>query len=585
MCGIIGYVGEKKASEIIFEALRRIEYRGYDSAGIAVVDEGRLLVLKGEGRLDDINSEKNFLSLDGNIGIGHTRWATHGPPCERNAHPHTDEEGRVAIVHNGIIENFSELRTELEEAGVTIKSDTDTELVAHLISREMKKTSDVLGAVRKVVLRLKGTYSLGILVQGEDRLFLARKYSPLVIGKGSGEMFFASDIPALLEHTKDFVLLQDGDLAEINSTGYRIIDSSGVEQKREEIHVDWDAQMAQKGGYSHFMLKEIYEQPNTLLSALSADVSEAAGILKSAKKIAVIGCGTSYYAGLVLENLLSKCGFNCRAFIASEYKAWSPRDEDVVLAISQSGETADTLSALRSVKKRGAKIIALTNVVGSSMTREADSNLYLGVGPEIGVLATKSFTGQLVILYKIAFALCENLDKINLLNSVPDNVKEILEVNEGRIKEIANSLVEYKDFFFIGRGISNVAGLEGALKLKEVTYLHAESYAAGELKHGPISLLQDDVVVFAIAPSGEYLEKMKSNIQECKARGAKIIVMSDDEEALSSGDYSIKMPKFDESLVVLYYVICLQLLAYFMAVKLGRDADKPRNLAKSVTVE
>ncbi|MFH1307121.1 MAG: glutamine--fructose-6-phosphate transaminase (isomerizing) [Candidatus Micrarchaeota archaeon] len=585
MCGIIGYIGKRKASEVILQGLGRIEYRGYDSAGIAAINKGKISIIKGEGKIKEIHKKKNFLSLEGNIGIGHTRWATHGPPCERNAHPHSDEKGEVVLVHNGIIENFAKLKEKIISAKINLKSDTDTELVAHLISLELREEKDVMKAVYNAVKQIEGAYALGIMVAGENKIYAARKHAPLIIGKGEGEMFFASDIPALLDYTKNFVLLNDGDFAEIDEKGCKIWDFEMKEGKREEIHVDWTSKMAEKGGHAHFMIKEILEQPEALSASIGANVDKAIKLLKNAKNIAIIGCGTSYYAGKVFEYLLHKHGINAASYIASEYFSWKTGKEDVIVAITQSGETADTLSAIRDGKEDGAKIIAITNVVGSSVTREADESVFIGVGPEIGVLATKSFLGQLAVLYKIAYTLSGNREMLEKLHEIPGKIKGILKETDEEVRKLAEELVKYKDFFFIARGIGYPCALEGALKLKEVTYLHAEAYPGGELKHGPLSLLQDDVVIFAIAPSGKMLRKMQGNIQECKARGAKIIVMSDDEKTLNNGNMKLKMPKFEEEFIPIYYIVPLQLLSYYMAVKMGRDPDMPRNLAKSVTVE
>lgn len=584
MCGIIGYIGDKKASEIIYEGLKRIEYRGYDSAGIAISTPDGISLLKGEGKIADIHKLKNFHSLEGHIGIGHTRWATHGPPCERNAHPHSDSRQNVVVVHNGIIENFSQLKKHIQDAGINPISDTDTEIIAHLISMELEKETDIQKAIHKAVSMLDGAYALAILINGEQRIYAARKNAPLVIGKGSKENFFASDIPALLEYTKDFILLEEGDFAQISRDEIKVFDADLNLCTRKEIHVDWTAQMAQKNGHEHFMLKEMLEQPDTIKQALSSDISDSIPLLKNAKNLAIIGCGTSHYAGLVFEFLLRRQGINATSHIASEYSYWSTGTEDVVVAITQSGETADTLSAIKKAKQNGAKVIAITNVVGSTITREADIPIYIGVGPEIGVLATKSFSGQLTVLYKIAYTLAQDNMMLEKLKESPDSMKTILEKIDS-IKILAKDLIQFRDFFFISRSIGYPCALEGALKLKEVTYLHAEAYPAGELKHGPISLLQDDVAIFTLAPSGPTLKKLNSNIKECKARGAKIVVMSDDQKTLDEGQYSLEMPKIEPELVPLFYIVPLQLLSYFMALELGRDPDQPRNLAKSVTVE
>ncbi len=586
MCGIIGYIGHRQASEVLLHGLSQVEYRGYDSAGMAVSDGKALRILKDQGKLRDIHAKRNFLQLEGGIGLGHTRWATHGPPCERNAHPHYDCSKRVAVVHNGIIENHRALKAELEKKGHKFSSDTDTEIAAHLIEEELKQKKPVDSAVRSALSRLEGTYALGILIAGENRLFLARRHAPLIVGRGkSDEMFFASDIPALLGYTRDFILLNEGDMAQIDSKGVKIWGADGKEASRPPLHVDWTPQMAQKMGHDFFMLKEILEQPITLASALSADVSEGVKLLSGAKRPAIVACGTSYYAALVMQYLLHKQKREAGAYLGSEYASWHTGQEDVVVAISQSGETADTLSAIRLAKKEGAAVLAITNVVGSTLSREADATLYIGVGPEVGVVATKTFTGQLAIIYKLAYSLSGDKKGMDALLQSPAMVQKMLDSIRPAVRELAKLMSKRRNFFFISRGIGWPCALEAALKLKEITYLHAEAYAAGELKHGPISMLEDKVPVIAIAPSGALAAKMESNIRECKARGASLVVLSDDETIRKEGEHALVMPKVSEDLVPLFYILPLQLLAYYMTIELGRDPDQPRNLAKSVTVE
>ncbi len=599
MCGIVGYIGHRQAAQVLLHGLQQVEYRGYDSAGMAVMGEGGIQLIKDEGKLRDIHAKHNFLSLQGGIGLGHTRWATHGPPCEKNAHPQGDCSGRVAVIHNGIIENNRALKEELEGKGHKFVSDTDTELVAHLIEEYLwgkpQKGSggpstpakmEASLAVKKAVARLDGAYSLGILISGEQRLFLARRHAPLIIGQGKGgEMFFASDIPALLSYTRDFVLLNEGDVAQIDAAGATIWGADGQAAVREKLHVDWTPQMAAKGGFEHFMLKEILEQPIALAAAGTADVKPALGLLKSSKSLAVVACGTSYYASLVFQYLMHKTGRPCAAFIGSEYSSWATGHEDVVIAVSQSGETADTLAAVRLARERKAKIIAITNVVGSTLSREADVCIFIGVGPEVGVVATKSFTGQLVVLTKMAYELAGNKTGLADLAAVPKVAKQLLEGRHNDIKALAKAMGKRSNFFFIARGIGYPCALEAALKLKEITYLHAEAYPGGELKHGPISMLEKAVPVIAIAPSGELAAKMESNIRECKARGASLIVLSDDAVLRGEGEEAIAMPSVPSDLVPLYYILPLQLLAYYMTVNAGKDPDQPRNLAKSVTVE
>ncbi len=607
MCGIIGYIGHRRASEVLLHGLSQVEYRGYDSAGMVVSSGKGMRLLKDAGKLRDIHAKHDFLKLEGGIGLGHTRWATHGPPCERNAHPHSDCAGNVAVVHNGIIENHRALRTELMARGHKFSSDTDTEVVAHLIEEGMKKKKEkspsasdsrrpsegaarindaVLDAVRAAISRLEGTYALGILIAGENRLFLARRHAPLIIGKGKKEeMFFASDIPALLGYTRDFILLNEGDMAQVDAKGATIWGADGKPAVRSPLHVDWTPQMAQKNGHDYFMLKEILEQPLTLASAVSADVAEGVRLMSGAVRPAIVACGTSYYAALVLQYLLHKQKKVANTYLGSEYAYWRTGGEDVVVAISQSGETADTLAAVRLAKKEGAKVLAITNVVGSTLSREADATLYIGVGPEVGVVATKTFTGQLAVIYKLAYSMSGNRAGLDELEAMPASVQKMLDEIQEPVKHLAKLMSKRRNFFFISRGVGWPCALEAALKLKEITYLHAEAYAAGELKHGPISMLEEKVPVIAIAPSGSLAPKMESNIRECKARGASMIVLSDDKTIRDEGEHWLVMPKVSDDFVPLFYILPLQLLAYYMTLELGRDPDQPRNLAKSVTVE
>ena len=583
MCGIVGYIGNKKASLVVLEALKNVEYRGYDSAGIAVLNSD-IQIIKDVGKLAEIEKKHNFSSLEGNIGIGHTRWATHGGVNSMNAHPHTDESGEICLVHNGIIENFQTLREKLQKAGCKLRSETDTELMAHLISLELKKTGNFRTAFLAALQKIEGSFSFVVMHKGEQKLYGARKSSPLIIGVGKNEMFFASDMPAVLSHTRDFVFLQENEAAEITNSGYEIYSLSGAKISRSPTHVDWTPQMAQKEGYAHFMIKEISEQQNSIRNSIATDISGAKKLLASAKNISLIACGTSYHAALVFKQLLSKAGVRCDAIIGSEYADAVFDKCTVAIAISQSGETADTLLAVRAAKKKGAKIIGITNVVGSSLSREADACIYIGAGPEISVVATKSFTSQLVVLYRLAFSLSKDEKKAEKLRDLSALIEAIL-TKESDIKKLASVLCKKKDFFFIGRGLSFPIAAEGALKLKEITYLHAEAYPAGELKHGPLSLLEKDVCIIAISPADETASKMLSNIKECKARNATLIGFSDAQNILSECDLVFKMPSIDSLFAPILYTIPLQMLAYHMTIILGRDPDKPRNLAKSVTVE
>ena len=584
MCGIIGYIGYRKASEVIFGGLRKLEYRGYDSAGIATVGSKGISSIKDIGRIDDIHSRRNFLQLEGKMGIGHTRWATHGGVTQKNAHPHTDSTGKVYLVHNGVIENFDSLRSSLSKKGHRFISETDTEVIAHLVEEESKKESDFGKAFAAAVGKLSGSWSLVCMHQGEEAIYLSRNGPPLILGVGNDEMLCASDIPALLDYTKRVVYLEDGDLVRFTRSDYEI--SNGSKKAERKVHsVTWSAKMAEKEGFSHFMLKEIHEQGGKIREALSADVSDAVALLKGQPQVTVIACGTSYYAGLVFKQLLqSRLGVHCDVIIGSEFTYARTGKEKVVVAISQSGETADTLSAMRLAKKSGAKTIGITNVTGSSLWREADACVNIAAGPEIAVVATKSFTSQVSVMTKIALTLCGEKQELSSLSDVSEQIEQIL-ARAGEIESLAKKLVRNKDFFFIGRSLSFSSALEGALKLKEITYLHAEAYAAGELKHGPLSLLQKDVVVVALAPSDSSLPKTISNMSECRARDAMLVVLSDSDEAISKGELSFRMPHVGALAIPIVYAVPLQLLAYYMAVALKRDPDKPRNLAKSVTVE
>ena len=585
MCGIIGYIGYRKASEVILSGLRTLEYRGYDSAGIATLDGGAISVIKDIGRIDHIHKKRNFLQLPGKIGIGHTRWATHGGVTRANAHPHSDCSGKFYVVHNGVIENFDELKMGLLASGHHLSSETDTEVFAHMFEDEAKNGVNTETAFSRAVSRLSGSWSLVAIHEGDSAIQVSRNGSPLVIGIGKNEMFCASDIPALLPYTKRVVFLEDGDRARLTRNGFEIYGPDGKKASRSVHTISWTAEMAEKGGYPHFMLKEITEQEGKIGEALAADVSGAVRLLKNQKQVSVVACGTSYYAGLVLKSVLqSQLGVNCDVILGSEFAYSRTGKEKVLVAISQSGETADTLSAVRLAKKSGAKIIAVTNVAGSSLYRAADCNVMIGAGPEIAVVATKSFTCQVAALLKIALTLSGKKAELAALHSLSQGIDSLVD-RAGEIEKIAEKLLPRRDFFFIGRSFAFPSALEGALKLKEITYLHAEAYAAGELKHGPLSLLEKGVVVIALAPSDESLPKMISNMQECKARNAELVVFSDSDAAISKSSLSFRMPHAEPFAVPIIYAVPLQLLAYYMAVKLGRDPDKPRNLAKSVTVE
>ncbi|MCX6778374.1 MAG: glutamine--fructose-6-phosphate transaminase (isomerizing) [Candidatus Micrarchaeota archaeon] len=585
MCGIVGYIGEKQAAAVIYECLGYLDYRGYDSAGIATVENEKLHLKKDAGRLHDIEKKMSISKLPGTMGMGHTRWATHGVPNMVNAHPHTDSKNEFCLVHNGVIENFRKLKEEVESAGITPVSDTDSELIVHVIQNEYSKCKNAEEAVRRTIAKLQGSFALVIMHISERKLFLARNGSPLVIGFGNGEMFCASDVPALLHHTKRFTYLEENDFAVLTKEGIRI-ENKGKQVERKPVEIKWTAEMARKEGYKHFTLKEINEQPEALRETCEQDLGGVVAFAKKFRRIHIVACGTSYHAGLTFKYLVQKhAKIPCEVTVASEYSYAEIVDKDeLILAISQSGETADTLSAVRRAKGKGMKILALTNVVGSSLNREADMAFYTHAGPEISVVATKTFTSQVAALAMLAFGLSGEKKMEEEVRKAPEFVKKILE-KQGEMEKLAEKLMGKEDFFFIGRALAYPTAMEGALKLKEITYLHAEAYPAGELKHGPLSLLEKGVPIIAVAPSGETASKMIGNIGECKARSATILALSDDDEVLAEADIPIKMPPVPEPLVPIVYVVPLQLLAYHLAVLMKLDPDKPRNLAKSVTVE
>jgi len=581
MCGIIGYVGNRKASEVITEGLKRLEYRGYDSVGIAIAEAGKIEVKKDKGAVEAVSNALQFTSTTGNVGLGHSRWATHGAPCKDNAHPFVDCTKKIVLAHNGVIENYLELREQLKKAGGhTFSSETDSETIVHLVEEESKRLPAVK-AFQSAIRKLKGSYAVVCMIaDGEEKLYVARRNSPLVLGVGKGEMFAASDIPAMLPYTKMFVPLEEGDVAILSKNGYKAYGPDGSEAKRTPITVDWSIEMAEKGGYPHFMLKEINDQKHFIHESIAADVNNAKTLLARYENIDIIACGTSYFAGLILKTLITKeMRKRADAFIASEYQfTANPDNRTLVIAISQSGETADTVQSLKFAKEKGAKILSLTNVVGSSITRLSDEVVYLNAGPEISVAATKSFTSQLAVIYKLIFPPVR-------LFAIPFLIEGAM-VLENRIKEVAAKLKNKSDIFFIGRGLNYPVAMEGALKLKEISYLHAEAYAGGELKHGPLSLIDKGVPVVAFAPGDSALPKIFGNIKEVRARGAYVIAVTDDESVKKEADDAIELPKVDDPLLYPFpEIIILQLLAYHVSVLRGIDPDKPRNLAKSVTVE
>ncbi len=609
MCGIVGYIGNRNVRDVVVGGLAKLEYRGYDSAGIATLNEGKITVVKSVGRLANLVDKLETTPVGGHLGIGHTRWATHGRPSDENAHPHQDCSGRFAIIHNGIIENYLSLREELIEKGHEFKSETDTEVVAHLI--EELYNGDLLATMVAVGKRIKGAYALVVMTKDEpDKIVAMRKASPLIIGLGDGENFIASDIPAVLEYTRDVYVLDDGEMAVVRKDSVECYTLAGDPVKKEVLHVTWDAVAAERGGYDHFMLKEIHEQPkairDTMTGRIAPDYSKVVlnelgwepDFAKAIDRIHIVACGTSWHAGLVGKAVIEKLArIPVDVEIASEYRYRDPivTDNTLIVVISQSGETADTLAALREAKARGRRVLAITNVVGSSVAREADDVIITWAGPEIAVASTKAYTTQLIALYLLAvyFAQERGLvseneirDILTAMESLPQAAEQVLDAAP-QIREFAEEYKDAHDTFFIGRGIDYSLSLEGALKLKEISYIHAEAYAAGELKHGTLALITEGVPVIALVTQADLYEKTLSNIKEVKARDAFVlgITFVGDEELQKSVDDVIYLPKVMPLLSPIIAVIPLQLLAYYAAVARGNDVDKPRNLAKSVTVE
>ena len=624
MCGIVGYVGKKSVVPIIIDGLRRLEYRGYDSAGIAVAGNGESLQLRrAEDKLRNLEEAIRLKPLDGSYGIGHTRWATHGRPTEENAHPHRDCTGKIVVVHNGIVENYLSLKKKLIEEGHTFLTETDTEVIAHLIEKYLLKTGNghqpsLEEAVRKTVKELRGVFALAVIsVNERNKIVAARNGPPLVVGLGNDEYFVASDVPAILYHTRDIFFLADGDLAVVTPEGVQLTDFDGKPIQRQVQHVTWDPIMAEKGGYKHFMLKEIYEQPRavreTALGRLSLDsgrifldemqISDAE--FRSAKKINIVACGTSWHAALAGKFMIeSFARVPVEVDYASEWRYRDPivGDHTITLVISQSGETADTIAAQREAKAMGSKTLAICNVVGSMITREAAGTIYTHAGPEIGVASTKAFTCQLAALYLFALYVAQVRDTMTTeelrkaaeeLTLIPAKIEDILTHDE-KCEELAKRFQRAQDFLFLGRGIHYPIALEGALKLKEISYIHAEGYPAGEMKHGPNALIDENLPVVVIATrdvnnpgSMVRYEKTMSNLKEVKARSGVVIALATegDEEIKEAADYVLYVPAAPEELSPILEIVPLQLLAYHIAVRRGCDVDQPRNLAKSVTVE
>jgi glucosamine--fructose-6-phosphate aminotransferase (isomerizing) len=609
MCGIIGYLGPRETKEVLLEGLRRLEYRGYDSAGIALYHEGKVVIRRSLGKLRELEKKTAAERFSGRIGIGHTRWATHGRPSEANAHPH--KAGGVVVVHNGIIENYLSLKTALAREGHTFKSETDTEILSHLIQSNLFKGLGFEEAVRQALLQVQGSYAVAVLYEGEkDKLIAARKESPLILGLGQGEHFLASDIPAILPYTRRMIFLEDGEMAVVGADSFRLSTLWGEERKRPPKDILWDPVTAEKGGYKHFMLKEIFEQPRAITDTIRGRISLEAGnvvleesgltakALKEIRRVVIIACGTSYHAALVGKFMVEELArLPVEVDLGSEFRYRDPLvgPQDLLLAISQSGETTDTLAAFREGKDKKARTLAICNVVDSSLARQSEGLFYTHAGPEIGVASTKAFTCQIVGLFLLAIRLGLSRETLapaaakELLESlakIPHQAQKVLELNEA-ILALSKKYMNARDFLYLGRGVNYPIALEGALKLKEISYIHAEGYPAGEMKHGPIALIDEEVPVVVLAPKSRTYEKILSNIEEVRARGGKVIALANptSEEMASKAQDVLWIPESHHLLMPILFNIPLQLLAYNIAVLKGTDVDQPRNLAKSVTVE
>lgn len=608
MCGIVGYVGPRQAKDVLLGGLLKLEYRGYDSAGVAVLDGGTgLSVLCRTGKVSELADQVQAAVMPGGVGIGHTRWATHGRPSEANAHPHRDCTGKIAVVHNGIIENFIELREQLTFEGHTFTSETDTEVVAHLL--EKYYDGDLVEAMRKTVRRLEGAYALvAVHADHQGEIVVTRHDSPIVLGLGDGEVVVASDIPAVVDITRDVVFLEDGEIAFVTVDGVEVTDLDGAARTLEIVHIDWDIAAAERGGFDDFMLKEIHEQPRVIHDTLAGRVVDGEVRLSeltltpeeiaSIDRVYIIACGTSYHAGLVAKTLIEAWArIPVEVEVSSEFRYRDPivTDTTLVIAITQSGETADTLAGIREARARGAKVFSVTNVVGSRVTRESDGVIYTKAGPEISVAATKSFTAQLAAIYVLALFLAQNKGRMSgevvselfdELNEIPAMVEHIIS-NPSPIEACAELCVDAPSALFIGRGVGAAVCAEGALKLKEISYLHAEAYPAGELKHGPIALVDDGIPVISVATASSTLDKTVSNIQEVRARGALTIAVATegDETIERHNECVMRIPPVSELLSAIPAIVPLQMFARFVAIKRGCNVDQPRNLAKSVTVE
>lgn len=608
MCGIVGYLGKRQATEVLIEGLSKLEYRGYDSAGVAVNTGNELEIRKFKGRLAILAEDLEKSPINGHLGIGHTRWATHGEPSDVNSHPHFNMDRTIAVVHNGIIENYLELKEELEAEGVKFLSQTDTEVVAHMVSKYYE--GNLLDAVYKATARFRGAYALGVVcADNAEELVAVRKDSPLVVGLGEDENFIASDIPAILKYTREVIFLENDEYVHMQGNKLTVLDQNKNIVEKAVKTIDWDVEAASKGGYDCFMSKEMYEQPkgveDTLLRRLDEngrikldDIKITKEDLDKINKIYIVACGTAYHAGLVGKYAIEKFAkIPVIADIASEFRYSDPfvDENTLIIIVSQSGETADTLAALRDAKAKGARVLSITNVVGSSIARESDDIFYTWAGPEIAVASTKAYTTQLTAFYMIALNLAmtkgsiseeEYFERIAQLKEIPAQVEKVLECNE-LVGEIAKEIQDATDMFYLGRGVDYSLAMEGALKIKEISYVHAEAFAAGELKHGSIALIDKGTPVVALATQGVLFEKMVSNMQEVRARGARVIAITQEgnTEVEKSADKVIYIPKVDDMFASITAVVPMQLLAYHASNIRGLDVDKPRNLAKSVTVE
>lgn len=606
MCGIVGYVGERECADVLVDGLRRLEYRGYDSAGIAVFQKDKIVVEKSKGKLADLEAKMEHEGKPhGHCGIGHTRWATHGEPSDINSHPHGNK--RVTIVHNGIIENYKQIKDFLINQGYGFESETDTETVAKLL--DYYYDGNPIETISKMIDKVNGSYALGILFRDyPDTIFAVRKDSPLIIGVGENENFIASDVPAILKYTRDYYLLEEDEIATITEKGVKVCNTEGEAIEKELLTADWDIDAAEKGGYEHFMLKEIHEQPNAIRTTIAPRIQNGmpyleesgltAEMLKGYRRIYIVACGTAMHAGLIGKYVIERLArVEVTVDIASEFRYRNPliEKEDLVILISQSGETADTYAALKLAKENGASTLAIVNVKGSTIAREADIVIYTHAGPEISVASTKAYSVQLSIMYLLAFELayakgtiteerCKELTK--QLSEIPDKLSEVLVLKE-RCQFIASRLVNAESLLYIGRGLDYALSMEGSLKLKEISYIHSESYAAGELKHGTISLVTDEMPVVAVATQSDLLEKTISNVKEVKSRGAKVTVICTEDVDIDKdvANHLIKLPKMEDVLMPMLAAVPMQYIAYYTAVLKGCDVDQPRNLAKSVTVE